>query len=583
MKKTKVRVYCLTAVLFILTAGCSLPSTEKQAGSAGADSMQAVPDRAVSQNPAVYEVRLNSLSSYYPSIAWNKTNNEYGIAWILIDEGVYFSRINAGGAKLINDVKIAGSSEYSDPSLVWNSKENEYGLVWYKMSDRDSSKIYFVRISSEGQKIGSIITVDKGEYCQHPYIAYNSTNNEYGVVWDKRTSGGDQRTYNIYFARLDKDGNILTTYDGNKKTIVEGSYKIGSTSVWNQTAALVWNPDSREYGITFTRHGGSGNEYYSYIYFITRNRKGGLDDDAVFLKLDDVGVDEPFSQLVWVSERRQYNVVWFDSARIRGQLIDKNGNKVGSRITYPLWSDRSVSYPFITWNSKDDQYGICWHTKDHVRFIRADADGQYISGSGKEVGDTYSSSSALVWNKTDDEYGICWFNTGGNEGIYFAHLDKNGSEQPQGIVTGAITGTMPGTYYIRNVKYGTYLGDGGSLVGDSSLSLVAYDDKLDRRQQWQLKDSDGDGYYDIVNDMTQRKITGYLSGGSLTDDLGMVSSSSTSLHRWWIYCYDGEGAYMLRIQYDVGYRIYAVHETDVNLVTLSTTSKKTWQLVPAGY
>jgi hypothetical protein len=578
MKRAMIFFSIAASVLLIFITGCSLPSADKQAGNGADGAADGIVSRDVAQAPAVYEVRLNSLRSYYPSLAWNKTNNEYGIAWILSDEGVYFSRINAGGAKLINDVKIAGSSEYSDPSLVWNSKENEYGLVWYKMSDRDSSKIYFVRISSEGQKIGSIITVDKGEYCQHPYIAYNSTNNEYGVVWDKRSSGGDQQTYSIYFSRLDKDGNILT--DG---TIIEESYRIGSTNVWNQTAALVWNPDSKEYGITFTRHAAGGSEFYSFIYFVTRNRKGARDDDAVFMKLDDVGVNEPFSQLVWTPDTQQYNVVWFDSARIRGQLIDKNGNKVGSRITYPLWSDRALSYPFITWNSKDNQYGICWHTADHVRFMRADMDGQYISGSGKEVGDIYSSSSALVWNKTDDEYGICWFNTGGNEGTYFAHLDKNGSEQPQGIVTGAITGTMPGTYYIRNVEYGTYLSDAGALAGDCSLSLKAYDGKVNRRQKWQLKDSNGDGYYDIENDMTQRIITGYLSGGSLTDDLGMVSSSSTALHRWWIYCYDGEGAYMLRIQYDVGYRIYAVHETDVNLVTWSTTSKKTWQLVPAGY
>jgi hypothetical protein len=581
MKKITLFFGAAAAALLIVIAGCSLPAAEMQ----GISCRPTDGDQVIGGDndpPPVYEVKLNSNYSYYPSLAWNQTNNEYGAAWVNnrypsgID--IYFSRINASGAKLMNDVRIAKGDDswLDDPSLAWNSKQNEYGLVWYKSGAGNGSKIYFVRISAEGKKIGDTMVLDKGGWCRQAYITYNSTNDEYGVVWDK-TTGDDDRGYGIYFSRLDKDGNILTTYDGEKKTGIQDSYKIGSTSVWNQTAALVWNPDSKEYGITFTRHAANEDEFHTYVYFITRNRKGGMDSDAVFMKLDDVGVNASFSQVVWAQGKQQYNVVWFDSARIRGQLIDKNGNKVGGRITYPKFSDGYLSHPCIIWNTKAYQYCVCWHTADHVRFIRADENGQYISGSGKEIGNEYSGSSVLAWNKTDNEYGICWYNTGGDEGIYFAHLDKNGSEQPQGIVTGAITGSMPGTYYIRSVVYGTYLSD---IIGDNPV-LAHYVTGYADRQQWELQDNNNDGYYKITNKATGRYITGYLSDGSPAQPLGLVTSGGDH-YKWWIYSYDDHGSYMFRLDNYTSYRIYATGETTVKLKTSAKNQKK-WQLVPAGY
>ena len=588
MKKTKHLFSVTTVLLLILNAGCSLPAADNRVAVVAADGSTVDPVRGPAQHPAVYEVRVNSGTSYRPSLAWNKTNNEYGMAWVIdrfpSGTDIYFSRMSAAGVKLKNDVRIAkGDANYYqvDPILVWNSKQNEYGLVWYRV-DPSAYRIYFARISAQGEKIGGTVTLDSGHYCQHPFLAYNATNNEYGVVWERQSGSDyyDENTYGLYFSHLDKDGNKVANYDGATKTSIQSSYQVGSTRVHNQTAAMTWNPDRKEYGITFARHAVGGEEKITYLYFITRTRTGYV-DDAAFLKLDDTDANEPFfSQVVWAAERKQYHVVWYDSSRVRGQRIDQNGTKAGDKITYPKFSDKEYTQPFVVWNSKEEQYGICWHTSDFVRFILADKQGKYISGSGKALGDANSNASALAWNKTNNEYGICWYNIPDNSGVFFAHLSKSGKEQPQGILYGAVTGTMPGAYYIRNMGYGTYL---ASLKGTSQLFLNQFNQDAPRTQMWQLIGSTSDGIFKLLNMESNRYITGYVSGGSPTSLLGTVSSGG-NLYKWWVYPYSDDGAYLLRVDGDVAYRIYAGNAATPELSLVSSgTNKKKWQLIPAEY
>ena len=181
----------------------------------------------------------------------------------------------------------------------------------------------------------------------------------------------------------------------------------------------------------------------------------------------------------------------------------------------------------------------------------------------------------MVW--TGSEYGLACARANGNGG--FIRFDEDGNKKAIGGLTGVVAGDQDGYFYIRNAVYGTYLTDNG----DGNLSLTKYDASAPNTQKWILRDFDDDAYFQVINKSSGRFITGRLSGGGLGQTLGLLSSGGdmASLYQWWLYPYTDTGMYLLRIQYDIDYRVYATGEEIVKLKT-STRDQKKWELLYAG-
>jgi len=164
------------------------------------------------------DIRITNASVFsdWSSLVWTGTN--YGVSWEDNRDGdweIYFARIDASGTKIDSDVRITNSAGQSgEPSLVWREAGNEYGVSW--CDERDANReIYFARIDSSGNKIGSDvrITNEITGLSQDPSLA--TIGSEYGVAWDDNRDGNSE----MYFARIDSSGNkigsdIRITNDG---------------------------------------------------------------------------------------------------------------------------------------------------------------------------------------------------------------------------------------------------------------------------------------------------------------------------------------------------------------------------------
>lgn len=144
-----------------------------------------------------------------PAVAYNSTNNEYLVLWAgddntppLVDNEneIFGQRINAAtGTELgINDFRISnmgtdGSTASSAfyPKAAWNSTNNEYLVVWLGF-DAGDTEVFGQRLTaSDGLEVGAQLALsDTGgagvttrQVNGAGGIAYNAANNEYLVVW----------------------------------------------------------------------------------------------------------------------------------------------------------------------------------------------------------------------------------------------------------------------------------------------------------------------------------------------------------------------------------------------------------------
>ncbi|GGK31665.1 hypothetical protein GCM10007962_27590 [Yeosuana aromativorans] len=244
-----------------------------------------------------------STGAFLPKVDCSKTNNEYLVVW----EGddvinnkieIYGQKISNLGVEIgSNDFKISNQLPIDDasfdaryPNLVWNEIDNDFLIVWQGETSTDNeTEVYgqlfdldtnsFIggnfKISDMGTDGDTSFTVG-----QNLSLAYNSTDNEYLIVW----SGSDftPNVYEIYGQILLSNGSETGSNDFriSSLTNIDSSY-----DAW--APEIVWNQMNNEYFVTYRGDTNTLNEeeIYGQILSSSGSLKGGA-----FL-LSDMGPD----------------------------------------------------------------------------------------------------------------------------------------------------------------------------------------------------------------------------------------------------------------------------------------------------
>jgi hypothetical protein len=413
--KSKVLGILTVLGLIMFSVACSMPGGEK--------AVAEIADGALSrgaQHPVVYDVRITNdvNDSKYPSLVW--TGSEYGVAWEDTREGyqeLYFTRIGPVGIKIGDDMKIGTNDEYSSlqPTLVWRG--TEYGVSFEDYRDGWPQQVYFTRVS----KLGSTMMSDKrasGEdsiYAHSPSLA--AAGMEYGVVWEDVFEG----TSEIYFARMSSTGQKI----GSEKRLTV-NYNTDSKSpsiAWNQAGyGVAWHDDREGTPeIFFTIIDSSGSKIIDDVmisedddnysinpclvwtgseYGVAWEDSRELNKQIYFARIDSSGSktrstdtkisvsyeysDQP--SLVWNGS--EYAVAWSDfkdgNREIFLARITSNGIKLGNdkRVTE---DDNYSSYtPSLA--ASGMEYGVAWvderNGNTEIYFARLNSDGTKIAQGG---------------------------------------------------------------------------------------------------------------------------------------------------------------------------------------------------------
>jgi hypothetical protein len=169
-----------------------------------------------------------------PAVAYNSTDNEYLVNWTgddntagLVDEEyeVFGQRVDAAtGAELGGDFRLSDMGPDGDPAywavnpaVAYNSTDNKYQVVWY--GDDNTGGLLDGEYEIYGQRVDAASGVEIGGDSRHSdmgpdgsvdydalysAVAYNSTGNEYLVVWSGDDNSGllVNDEYEIFGQRL---------------------------------------------------------------------------------------------------------------------------------------------------------------------------------------------------------------------------------------------------------------------------------------------------------------------------------------------------------------------------------------------
>jgi hypothetical protein len=309
-----------------------------------------------------------------------------------------------------SDVRVTEDEKDAEeqPALVWNGFG--YGLSWH-YDTSDLTEVYFARLDSSGNRIGSEIRVTGSGYSSwESVLAW--TGIEYGIAYrDERESGTG--ISKVYFSRLDSSGNKI----GSDKRVTDDN----SISGWH---SLAWT--GKEFGVAFI----DVRYIFQELYFARLDSSGNKIGSDVRISSSGIYLSG-YPSLVWADN--EFGVAWFDeydgNQGIYFVRIDSSGNKIGSEVLISDGTNSSVHVSLV-WTG--NEYGLSWQDdRDgnyEIYFSRLDSSGNEI---GSDIRVTWNSSNSqqpsLVW--TGSEYGVSWHDDrDGNTEIYFARLDSSGSK-----------------------------------------------------------------------------------------------------------------------------------------------------------
>ncbi|MCP4407069.1 MAG: hypothetical protein GY807_04785 [Gammaproteobacteria bacterium] len=344
---------------------------------------------------------------------------------------------------LISDMGPDSQTNFSgvEPSVAYNSTDDQYMVVWWGDDDAATANNEFeifgqcivtdtgASVLTDNLRISSMGTVGgtDGFNGLYPAIAYNSTENEYLVVWwgdDDRDFGdgaliGDD--FEVFGQIINADD---CTLKGTNFTISDmggtGVGVFGVDTTHESAPAVAYNSTDNEYLVAW--HGDPVTSGEIEIFGQILNGDGTE-------KVDDFRISStPGANLAAVSPAAAYNpddgqylVVWwgdFDTNNdfeVYGQLVDADtdGTGVSGSQLLRISSMGGAAnltfigrFPDVAYNTIDQEYLVVWEGDDTGADDEFEIFGTILNADGSEKVATYKISEMGFADSTDADFGV---------------------------------------------------------------------------------------------------------------------------------------------------------------------------------
>jgi len=323
----------------------------------------------------------------------------------------------------VSDAGPASDQAYDAayPDVAFNSTADEFLVVWHA-DDNLSGKneIYGQRIrASDGAELGADFLIGSQQtgntlfYASDPAVAYNSTNNQFLVVWNSDDlNGGMVDNENEIFGQIVNGNGTLSGANfrisdagGSGNSLISA---VDADVAYNATSneyLVVWESDDNavglldnEYEIFGQRISAAGAEVGTNDFFISDNNGTGNAD-----------LDQYDPSVVWNSADNQYLVVWDGEMvnlwqRAYGQLLTATGTDVGSNFEIMAGASdaNDVDVASVTYNSSTNQYLVVCDLDDPVD-AKNEIYSQLVTNAGALSGSKVQVSDLVAGNANFDQ------------------------------------------------------------------------------------------------------------------------------------------------------------------------------------
>lgn len=298
-----------------------------------------------------------------PKAAYDPITDKYLVVWedlrIDSDDEIYAQLVNADGSMAGSEFTVSSATnDQSNPEIVYNSSSSQFLVVFDddRLVESDVD-IYGKLVNADGSMSGTDFPISTPSENQLiPVVAYNSTNNQFLVVWwDKRNQ--DTNWGDIYARLVDGDG----TMDGS-------DFPISTTSNADQfSPAVAYDPNSNQYLVVW-EHDVYDTDIYGRL----------VNADQSF-----VGPEFPISSgsyehtdpaVAFDANNNRFLVAWSDSYgwdNIHAQLVSADGSMDGEKLELATGKG-DFFYPDTAFNSSMKQFLVVWRHETCYSYIGCD-------------------------------------------------------------------------------------------------------------------------------------------------------------------------------------------------------------------
>jgi hypothetical protein len=358
----------------------------------------------------------------YPAVAHNSTNNQYLVVWSGTDDvigeyEIWGQRVNASnGAQIGADLQIsfmgpADDPDYDaqDPDVVYNPASDEYLVVWSADHYGDGHfEIWGRRVAADGTLLGSMVRVsvmgdgtDANYDAVNPAVTYNSTNNQYLVVWEGDHNAGSlvNNELEIWAKRLSATAEWIDS-DNRRMSDMGGT---GNADYDARDPDVAYNSTDNQYLIVWEGDDDSlvDDEFEIWGQRVNATLGG---EGANDFRISDMGgsgnpaLDALDPAVAYNPANNQYLVVWegddytVDEFDIYGQRLTATGGGTGSNdfVLSNPGSGSNANYdavnPAVAYDPYNSQYLVVWQD-DELGVAEFEIFGQRINAAtGAAVG-----------------------------------------------------------------------------------------------------------------------------------------------------------------------------------------------------
>ena len=416
--------------------------------------------------------------AFDPAVAYNSTGNEYLVVWwgdddtaplVLGEYEVFGQRVDgASGAEIgandfrLSDMGLDGNAAFDAylPAIAHGSAEDEYLVVWY--GDDNTPPLVDEEFEVFGQQVNGATGAEIGTNdlrLSHmgsdvlydafdPAVAYNSTDDEYLVVWQ-----GEDNTVPLVNGEYEVFGQRVNAVTGAE---VGGHLRLsdmgpdGDTGYGAQDPAVAYSSTENEYLVIWAGDDNAGTlvngEYEIYGQRVDATAGTQIGGDV---RLSDMGPDGNAAYAAYAPAvaynptNNEYLVVWRGDDDT-GALVDEEFEIYGQRLNAAtgaeltadlrlsdMGPDGNANYdawePAVAYNSTSNQYLVVWRGDDDTGALvdeEFEVYGQRLNGaSGVPLGandfrlsdmgpdgdaDYDAYEPAVTYNPTDHEYLVVW-------------------------------------------------------------------------------------------------------------------------------------------------------------------------------
>jgi Ca2+-binding RTX toxin-like protein len=343
--------------------------------------------------------------------------------------------------------EMDASSDARSPAVAYNPAANNYLVVWEQdgHDDPDEFEIFGQLVSATGTEVGTDFRISNTTLSNGPNrdstaaaVAYNSTANEYLVVWQADGLVATNDEFEIFGQRVsaagvpDAQGDFRISNVGTDTDADRGGFD----------PAVGYNSAANEYLVSWDGDGLATDDEFEI--FGQRVSAAGVPDVQGDFRISNVGNDgdaarDAFDPAVaHNTAANEYLVAWEGDDHVIGPLSDDEFEIFGQRVSAAgvpdvqgdfrisnvsdVDSGRDAGNTALAYNSTANQYLVAWHGDGLATDQVFEIFGQRVTGAGAEEGSDFRISNlgtdtdadrgaffpTLAYSSAANEYMVGW-------------------------------------------------------------------------------------------------------------------------------------------------------------------------------